>query len=244
MTTAIIVQARMSSTRLPGKVLLPIMGRPVMEYQLERLRRVHTADKIVIATTTNPADQPIVELAEKLGFAHFRGPESDVLSRFYHAAQDAGAGTVVRCNSDCPLIDPAVVDRVISAYQEESHLYDYVSNILRPTYPTGMHTEVFSIEVLEEAHRLAKEPLEREHVTPYIYRRPKSFRLKNIALDQDLSWHRWTLDLPEDLDLISRIYQALYPVNPLFTMDDVLNTLARQPEWLKINSHIQKQATV
>lgn len=244
MTTAIIVQARMSSSRLPGKILLPIMDRSVMEYQLERLRRVSSANKIVIATTTNPADRVIVDLAVKLGVHYFCGSEPDVLSRYYHAAQYVGAKIVVRCNSDCPLIDPGVVDLIITAYQEQRHFYDYVSNILQPTYPTGMHTEVFSFEVLEKAHLLARDPMDREHVTPYIYHRPDTFRLKNIALDRDLSWHRWTLDYPEDLDFISRVYKALYPTNPLFVMDDVLELLCQHPEWLKINGHIKKQATV
>lgn len=244
MITAIIVQARMSSTRLPGKILLPIMGRPLLEYQFERLRRVRTADKIIIATTENPVDQVIVDWACKHGVDYFRGSESDVLSRYYHAARDAGASTVVRCNSDCPLIDPDVIDLITTSYQEQRHLYDYVSNILQPTYPTGMHTEVFSFESLEKAHFNAHEPLDREHVTPYIYHRPNTFRLKNIALDQDLSWHRWTIDHPEDFDFISRIYNALYPTNPLFVMADVLEILQQHPEWLRINGHIHKQATV
>lgn len=244
MKTAIIVQARIGSTRLPGKVLLPIMGRPVMEYGLERLRRARSADQVIIATSENPADNSVVDLAEKLGFAYYRGSESDVLSRFYGAALTFGADVIVRCNSDCPLIDPTVVDTIINEYHKPGHPYDYVSNILKPTYPTGMHTEVFSLEALKTAHLSAKDPLEREHVTPYIYRRPEMFRLKNVAIEKDISWHRWTLDLPEDFELISRIYKALYPQNPAFTMDDVLRLLDQYPDWATINGHIHKNATV
>jgi spore coat polysaccharide biosynthesis protein SpsF len=244
MTVAIIVQARMSSTRLPGKIIMPIMGRPVLEYQLDRLRRVRTASEIVVATTTNPADQAIVELASRQGFKYFRGSETDVLSRFYYAAKYLGASVVVRCNSDCPLIDPDVVDQIITAYQEQRSNYDYVSNILQPTYPTGMHTEVFPIEVLEKVFISATDPVDREHVTPYIYHRPNIFRLKNIALDHDISPHRWTLDYPEDFDFITRVYESLYPTKPMFSMADVLEVLHQHPEWLAINGHIKKNATV
>ncbi len=244
MTTAIIVQARMNSSRLPGKIFLPVMGRPILEYQFERLKRVRAADKIVIATTENPVDQVIVDLALRHGFHCFRGSETDVLSRYYHAAREVGATTVVRCNSDCPLIDPEVVDLIITTYKRQEHFYDYVSNILQPTFPTGMHTEVFSIESLATAYFNARDELDREHVTPFIYNSQNNFRLKNVALDQDLSWHRWTLDYPEDFELISLIYKAIYPKNPQFLMSDILLLLHKHPEWVKINGHILKKATV
>ena len=244
MNTAIIVQARMGSSRLPGKVLLPIMGRPVLEYELERLCRAEAADVVIVATTTNAADQAIEDLAARLRIPCFRGSEFDVLSRYYFAANEHGAETVVRCNADCPLIDPEVVDRVITAYKVNSGTCDYASNILKPTFPTGMHTEAFSFEALEQAYLNAVDPLEREHVTPYIYRRPDTFSLHNVALDQDLSWHRWTLDLAEDMELIKRIYEALYPTNPSFGMGDVLDLLDRHADWPMINGHIQKRATV
>lgn len=242
MNVSLIIQARMNSTRLPGKIMMPIMGRPVLEYQLERLAQVRNINNITIATTTNTADQSIVNLANKLGFNYYRGSELDVLGRFYCTAKEIGANIVVRCNSDCPLIDPEVVDHIIK--NAINSKYDYVSNILRPTYPTGMHVEVFSFDVLERAYLGAIDPIEREHVTPYIYRRPEIFLMKNIELNKDLSFHRWTLDYSEDLEFITRIFEYLYPNKPLFSMSDVLRAIEKNPEWFALNGHIKKSATV
>ena len=158
MNTAIIVQARMSSTRLPGKVLKTVIGKTLLEYQIERLRRVKSADRIVIATTDKQAEQPIVDLCDQLGISCFRGSETDVLARYYGAAAAHNADVVVRITSDCPLIDPAVVDRVIRFYQEHRSDYDYATNTLEPelTYPRGMDTEIFSFQSLKEAYHLSK----------------------------------------------------------------------------------------
>ena len=187
--TALIVQARMGSSRLPGKVLLEVLGKTLLEYQIERLRLSREIDQIIIATTTLKMDNPIVSLCEKLGVA-------------------------------------------------------YVSNILSPTYPTGFHTEAFSINALEAAFENAHQAEEREHVTPYIYRNPQIFNLLNIAIDRDLSKIRLTIDYPEDFKVVTKIIEGLYPANPKFDMDDMLKFLDLNPEILKINSQFTKKATV
>jgi spore coat polysaccharide biosynthesis protein SpsF len=244
MHTVIILQARMGSTRLPGKVMLPLEGKTVLEHVLRRLLSVHSSTQLVIATTINAIDDQIVDLARSLGIDYFRGSEDDVLSRYYWAAKEFGAQLVVRCNSDCPLIDPGVVDLIISTFHANSGRYDYVSNILNPTFPTGMHCEAFTFEALQMAFLNAKDSQEREHVTPYIYRNPNLFDLHNVELSRNLSYCRWTLDFPEDYVLISKIYQSLYKINPLFGTNEVIELIEKNPEWSEINGHIIKQATI
>lgn len=241
MNVVIIVQARMTSTRLPGKVLKAVRGKTLLEYQLERLRRVKLADKIVIATTTNESDQPIVELCERLDVACFRGSEHDVLARCHDAAALHQADMVVRVTSDCPLIDPAVIDRVIGFFLDHIEEYDYVTNCLKRTYPRGMDVEVFSCCALREAFTEAKEPPDREHVTPFIYHHPERYRLTNVAFQEDQGHHRWTVDTPEDFELVEKILTALYPVHPDFSLEDVLNLLQRHPDWANINSHVEQK---
>lgn len=243
MNTAIIVQARMSSTRLPGKILKTVMGKTLLEYQIERLRRVKSADQLIIATTDKEAEQPIVDLCDNLGVSCFRGSETDVLGRYYGAAVAYHADVVVRITSDCPLIDPAVVDRVVRFYQEHCSSYDYATDTLEPnlTYPRGMDTEVFSFRALKEAYLEAKDQAEREHVTVFIKRRPERYRLVNLPYHQDYSRYRWTVDTPEDFQLIERIITTLYPVKPLFTFEDCLWLLEEHPEWAALNSHIEQK---
>jgi len=239
--TIIIVQARMTSTRLPGKVLMEVRGKSLLEYQIERLRQVRLADELVIATTTNDTDQPIVELCERLGAAYYRGSEEDVLSRYYEAATQSGADVVVRVTSDCPLIDPGVMDEVIALYINNRDKYDYVSNTLERTYPRGLDTEVFSMAALEKAYNEAREQPEREHVTLFIYRRPEQFPLANSSSATDYSYHRWTVDTPEDFALIKRIFMGLYPVNSRFTWLEVLDLLKEHPEWIEINAAVKQK---
>jgi len=231
----------MTSTRLPGKVLMEVRGKSLLEYQIERLRQVRLADEIVIATTTNDADQPIVELCERLGAAYYRGSEEDVLSRYYEAATQSGADVVVRVTSDCPLIDPGVMDEVIALYINNRDKYDYVSNTLERTYPRGLDTEVFSMAALEKAYNEAREQPEREHVTLFIYRRPEQFPLANSSSATDYSYHRWTVDTPEDFALIKRIFMGLYPVNSRFTWLEVLDLLKEHPEWIEINAAVKQK---
>jgi len=235
MNTAIIVQARMTSTRLPGKILLPVLGKSLLEYQLERLRRVHSANEIIIATTKNDTDQPVIDLCDRLG------PEDDVLARYYGAATDCQADVVVRVTADCPIIDPAVVEQLIAFYLARYPQFDYVSNCLESTYPIGMDAEVIPMGVLTQAYFEAKSKPDREHVTPFIYRHPERFRLGNVAYRQNQSIHRWTVDTPEDFALISRIIEKLYPVNPNFNFEDILQLMAVNPNFFDINCTIKQK---
>jgi spore coat polysaccharide biosynthesis protein SpsF len=238
---AIIVQARMGSTRLPGKVLKPIAGRPMLSYQVERLRRVRLANAIVVATTTNLADVAIVEFCAAEGISCVRGSEGDVLSRYYDAARLISAEAIVRVTSDCPLICPELIDQMIGHFTDVTESFDYVSNMIKPSWPYGMAVEVFSAAALWEAHDKASAPDEREHVTPYIYWRPDKFRIKSVQMSPDLSHHRWTVDTPEDFELVSRILEVLYPKNPNFTLEDVLDLLSANPAWEYINRHVAQK---
>lgn len=239
MKTVIIVQARMTSTRLPGKVLKSVLGKPLLEYQIERLRRVKNANQIVIATTVNETDQPIVDFCKRLDIAYYRGSEEDVLSRYYEAATKYDADVVVRVTSDCPLIDPQVIDQTIKHFLEND--CDYVSNNLERTYPRGMDTEVFSYQGLHTAFAEAVEKPEREHVTPFFYRHPERFRLASIQYNENFSQYRWTVDTSEDFELICKIIEALYPVKPDFTLEDVLELIKKCPDWHLINAHIEQK---
>lgn len=241
MTTTIIVQARMGSSRLPGKVLKGVLGKTLLEYQIERLLRVRRADQVIIATTVESKDDPIVTLCTDLKVPCFRGSEEDVLSRYFQAASKYQADTVVRITADCPLIDPVVIDRVIGYYQDHFPRYDYVSNCFKRRYPRGMDTEVFSFKALAEAATEAKLAPEREHVTYFTYKRPERYTLGSVVYEEDFSHYRWTVDTPEDFELIKRMITALYPTNPQFTLEDCLALLEKHPEWAQINAGIKQK---
>ena len=242
MKTVIVVQARMSSTRLPGKVMKTVLGKPLLYYLIERLQRVKRADQIVVATTVNASDQPIVDFCAANDVTYTRGSEHDVLSRYFDAATRFEADTIVRVTSDCPLIDAALIDQAIDAYYEDGGKYDYVSNMIDPCWPYGMAVEVFSAQALVEAQTSATAPDEREHVTPFIYWRPDRYRIKSLTMVPNLSHHRWTIDTPEDFELVRRILETLYPKIPGFEMQDVLALLAENPDWASINSHVVQKA--
>lgn len=244
MKIGIIVQARMGSQRLPGKVLLKVLGKTFLEYQLERLKQVNNAQQVIVATSIETSDNPIAELCNKLNIPTFRGSEHNVLSRYHEAAQTYNLDAIVRINGDCPLIDTKVVQDVIEFFLNSHDSYDYVSNILTPTFPTGMHTEVFSFQALHRALKEARAPEELEHVTPYIYRNPQSFRLFNIALPRDYSVWRVTLDYLEDQKVLEAIITNLYPLTPDFDMYDIVDFLQKNPSINQINSKISKKATV
>jgi spore coat polysaccharide biosynthesis protein SpsF len=239
--TLIIVQARMGSTRLPGKVLKTVLGKPLLAYQIERLQRVQRADGIVIATTNDGSEAPIVALCETLGVSTFRGSEEDVLARYHGAAKAHQADVVVRVTSDCPLIDPQVIDEVIDFYTEHQPQYLFVSNTLERTYPMGMDTEVFSRQILEEAFREAALSPEREHVTPFIYRRPERYPIGQVKYPKDYHHYRLTVDTPEDFALIEKILEALYPEKPQFTLEEILHVLAQHLDWLALNATVQQK---
>lgn len=239
---AVIVQARMGSTRLPGKVLREIAGRPMLSYQIERLRRVRRADRIVIAIPDDASNQPLERFCAAERVSCVRGPEQDVLARYALAARDCGASVVVRVTSDCPLLDPSLVDLAIDALMDADPRPDYVSNMLKPTWPYGMAVEAFTRAALDAADGEARDSAEREHVTPFIYWRADRFRLHSLTRQPDLSGVRLTVDTPEDFDLVSRVLAELYPAKPQFNMDDVLALLDAHPDWSAINQHIQQKA--
>lgn len=241
MKVVIINQARMTSTRLPGKVLKEVLGKPLLEYQVERLRRVELANKIVIATTINVTDQPIVDLCKRLEIPYYRGSEDDVLSRYYEAAEIHQADIVLRVTSDCPLIDPEIVDQAIRLYLDHQEEYDYVSTDLVPSYPRGMDVEVFPFRVLKQAFCEAGTQLEREHVTPFIHRKPERYNLANLACDSDVSKYRLTVDTQEDFALIKAVIEDLYPVNSQFNLCDIINLIKDKPGLFELNTHVKQK---
>lgn len=235
-----IIQARMGSTRLPGKVLKKVGGKTLLEHMTLRARRAKTLSAMVIATTNRPEDDVIVTIAKKLGVPCFRGSERDVLDRYYRAAKRHGAKTVVRLTGDCPLMDPALIDRVVGLYLKHKNRFEYVSNIHPPTFPDGMDVEVFSFKALKRAWKEATLKSEREHVTPYIYTHPKIFRIKNVEQGNDTSGIRLTVDTLEDLTLMRKIYSALYKENNYFGLQDVLTFLKQNPRLSLCNRHIPR----
>ncbi len=222
-----IIQARMGSTRFPGKTLADLAGRSMLSRVVQRVRLVPTIDQVVVATSTSAGDAAIADFCERDGIPCFRGSEGDVLDRFYNAAKNYGADIVVRITADCPLIDPAVIDRVVERFRSEG--CDYASNTLRYTYPDGLDTEVFSIAALERAWREARKPSEREHVTPYL--RAGGFRVVNVEGDLPLhgNQQRWTVDHPGDLDFVRRVYCA-FNGRTDFSYHEVVKLLKERPE--------------
>ncbi len=233
MITAIL-QARLSSTRLLGKVMLPLAGRPMIERQFERMRRATSLERIVLATSDDVSDAPLAALCKELGVDCYRGSLTDVLDRYYQAALVFGATVVVRITGDCPLIDPQVIDKVVAARQAAG--VDYASNAIKPSYPDGLDVEVMRMSVLEAAWREAKLPSEREHVTPFIWNRPQRFSLLNVQGEVDLSALRWTVDTPNDYVFVCRVYDALYARNPGFRTEDVLALLRRESSLGELNA--------
>ena len=241
MRKLIIVQARMTSTRLPGKVMKIVCGKPLLEHLINRLKRVKCADQIVIATTVNETEDIIVELCKKLDISYYRGSEEDVLGRYYEAAVEYGGDVIIRITSDCPVIDPEVVDYLISFFTNNIEKYDFVSNTLERSYPRGMDAEIVSFKALKEAHFNAYDPFDREHVSLFIRNRPTQYRRHNIKYSSDLSRYRLTVDTSEDMELIRRIFESLYVENPEFSMKDILSKMAANPDWIKINSYVKQR---
>jgi spore coat polysaccharide biosynthesis protein SpsF len=211
----------MTSSRLPGKVMAPVLGEPMIGRQAERLRRARRIDKLIVATSTDPSDDPLATYCESLELTVFRGSLNDVLER-YRAALSAypEATAVVRLTADCPLADPILIDRVIEHHHATGA--DYTSNTLGTrTYPQGLDTEVIRPGALVDAAGRASDPYEREHVTPYIYRRPDTYRLAGVARRESLAALRWTVDFPDDLAFVRDVYGKLYPADPAFGADAV-----------------------
>jgi spore coat polysaccharide biosynthesis protein SpsF len=241
MKTVAIVEARMTSSRLPGKILLPILGKPMLELLIERLQMAKLLDQIVVATTQNPTDDVVEHLTHSINVGCFRGSENDVLDRVLRAAHANEADVIVEITGDCPLIDPTVLDQVIRIYQIKN--VDYVSNVLQKTFPHGMETQVFSTAVLEKVAQLTQDPIDHEHVSLYIYEHPEIFSLFNVSSDlPEKYWDlRLTVDTPEDFQLIKEIYKLLYPQNPAFTLYDIVDLLEKRKDLIELNHKIQQK---
>ena len=233
-----ILQARFTSSRLPGKVLKPIIGRPMLALQIERVLQAKKIDQLIIATSTDPSDDGLETLGREINAPCYRGSLNDVLDRFYQAAQTFKPVHIVRITGDCPLIDPEVIDHVIAFYLNGD--YDYASNSVEPTFPDGLDVEIFRFAVLEGAWKEATLPSQREHVTPFIHQQPDRYRIGHYKHTEDLSHLRWTVDEPEDYDLINKIYEELYTVKPNFRMVDILKLLQQKPELLTINKQFER----
>jgi len=241
-TTLGILQARMTSSRLPGKVLLPVLERPMIGRQLERLRRATLLDDIVVATSTDAADDDLVAFLDDEGVPVLRGPLDDVLGRFALVIEEYEPDTVVRLTADCPLASPTVIDTIIGEFHERG--IDYVSNTLKPTWPDGLDVEVVRAPVLLWAAKTLTDPPEREHVTLGIYRRPDHFKVGNVVNDEDLSDLRWTVDNAEDLAFVREVYARLYPSNPQFEVADVLALVRAEPVLSRTTMDAERNAAL
>lgn len=244
MKRVVIVQARMTSTRLRGKILADLSGRPLLSQEIRRLKASSETDEIVIATTGNPADDPVVDLARREGVRWFRGDEQDVLGRFAGAARESGADLVVRVTADCPLIDAGELDRVVRRLREGAGEADYAANVIRRTFPRGLDAEAMFRDTLDRMHRMARSPKAREHVTWFLNReRPELFCRLSVEDERDNSDLRWTVDTPEDLELARKIYQGLGLGDAVRPYREVLAHVRAHPEISATNAAIaQKDA--
>lgn len=233
-----VLQARMSSSRLPDKVLQPILGKPMLLRQIERTSRSCEIDRLVVATSTDASDDPLAVVCQEAGIDCFRGALADVLDRFVQAARPHQPALVVRLTGDCPLADPALIDQVIRFFDDGD--YDYASNRTPPSFPDGLDVEVVRFTCLEQAAREAVLPSHREHVTPFLRAHPERYRLGNVTQAVDLSHLRWTVDEPEDLEFVRLVYERLYPAKPDFTTENILNLIEREPEIQAINSRFAR----
>lgn len=232
------IQARSGSSRLPGKILKDIQGKPVLIRMLERVARASRIGQLVVVTTDQPSDDPIEALCEAEGYAVFRGDENDLLDRHFQAARAFDADVAVKIPSDCPLIDPAIIDQVIGVFLLAEGDFDFVSNLHPPTHPDGNDVEVMSRKALEKAWKEAKKDYEREHTTPYFWENPDLFPQKNIVWDTGKDYslsHRFVLDYAEDFEFISAVFERLLPKNSNFGLPEILDLLDREPALLEIN---------
>lgn len=235
-----IIQARMGSSRLPGKTLADIAGKPMLVRVVERARLAKTIDAIVIATTTNPLDDKIVDLCQLHGYKVFRGNINDVLVRYYLAAKENNAEIIVRLCADSPLIDAGLIDEVVLAFLSAFPHVDYASNRIYRNYPIGLDVEVFSFAALEKAFNNAKAGYQREHVTPYMYEPETPCKAMSVTGKNLLGHYRWTVDMPEDLELVRKIYQHFKGRND-FTWLEVVDLMRKNPELANINVNVAQK---
>ena len=235
-----IIQARMGSTRLPGKVLKDLAGDTVLARVVSRTRRAKLVQQVVVATSDLRADDAIAEECNRLSGACFRGDEADVLDRYYRAAQQFSADGIVRITSDCPLIDPELIDQHVRRLIDRWTQVDFVTNMARLSYPIGLAVEVMPADVLARMHRMSDTDGLREHVTTLAYVQPELFRINHVSHEQDLSHLRWTVDTMEDLEVVRLIVQHFS--NDLFSWTDVFSLVQQHPDWMKINRHILQKS--
>ena len=237
--TVIVVQARMSSSRLPGKVMLPVLGKSLLYRMIERLKMIRHEVQLIVATSQEASDNIIEQEALKMGIACYRGSLNNLLDRHYQVAMLFNADNVVKIPSDCPLIDPDIIDDVLGFFFADPGRYDYVSNLHPATFPDGNDVEIMTMACLEKVWKEAQRPLELEHTTPYIWENPGKFNIGNVSwqagIDYSMS-HRFTIDYEADYRFIKRVYEELYPINPCFSCRDILNLLAEKPEIYHINA--------
>lgn len=239
MRTVAVIQARLGSSRLPGKVLKPVCGVPMLKLVVSRVRRAHAIDEVVVATTVDTQDDPIVALADREHWPVIRGSPEDLLDRYVEAARAHRADVVVRVTSDCPFIDPEIIDATINVFNGGQ--CDYASNTLDPrTFPRGLDVEVIARATLERAWLEDSNAASREHVTPYIYQHPELFRLCSYSTVADLAHHRWVVDTPLDYTFVSAVASVLDRDD--FTWRDVLDVLAANPGWAEINGSVVQKS--
>jgi spore coat polysaccharide biosynthesis protein SpsF len=236
MKTVALIQARMSSSRLPGKVLQDIAGKPMLLHVVHRAQKVQSIDSVAVITTTYAEDDAIEKLCKENGIPFFRGSLDDVLDRYYQAAIYFKADIVVRLTADCPLLDPAVIEQVVKTFHQNS--FNYVANVVEVTYPDGLDTEVFGFGTLERAWKEARLKSEREHVTVYILKHPELFRLGSVKQEKDLSSLRWTVDTPQDLEFVRSIYNFIKDEE--FGMEEIVKLLKEHPELSELNAGQQR----
>ena len=243
MKVVCLVQARVGSTRLPGKILKEICGKTILHHEIDRLKKCKEIDEIVIATTDKEDDDKIVNEAKKLSVKYFRGSENDVLSRFYYAAKENNADIIVRVTSDCPCIDFEILDKMLIYFKDKykEKQVEYLSNTIKRTYPRGYDIEIFTFSALEKSYINAEKEYEREHVTPYIYDKTNNFLKLSFENKDDYSEYRVTLDTIEDFIVIKNIFENLYYKNPYFKLNDVVQYLNNNLHIVDINKHIEQK---
>jgi len=233
-----VIQSRMGSTRLPGKVMMPLAGKPLLYRMHERVASSLLSGEIIVATTNEEEDTSIIQLCKTNNINYYCGHSTDLLERHYRAAKIFNADVVVKIPSDCPLIDPKIIDKVIKYYIDNKSNFDFVSNLHPPSYPDGNDVEVMTMKALKDARQSARLPLEREHTTPYFWDNPDRFRIGNVRWKTGLDFsmtHRFSIDYKEDYNFIKVVYDELYSENKIFTLDDILNLLNNKPEIKKLN---------
>ncbi|MFO0678075.1 MAG: glycosyltransferase family protein [Polyangiaceae bacterium] len=245
MKVVVVVQARLASSRLPAKILLDLGGTTALERCLRRARKFAHVDEVVVATSDLPGDDVVAAVARRLGSRVVRGSETDVLSRFAKAAEECDADAVVRCTSDCPLLDPTLSSKVVEAFVKTPGAVDYAANVLERRLPRGLDTEILSREALLRAHRDATDPGEREHVTQHVVRRPESFRCVSVTEDSlaDHSSMRWTLDTLDDYRLLATLFDRLGPAADDASMSDVLALFRSDSSLAVLNAHVAQKTT-